>query len=273
MPLSAEETTELEKLKATPMISKPDTRALVLSSDTSSIPATKQFAINATSNLFVATTLNKGADGATEISQEAETAFGQVSVFFAAMTKAMAEANKSLYDFDAMSKLISASGLFVKVNQTDIQFKSSEYGIRLGSELIETLLGLSGNLASIAKSFAGLVQSVGKESIEIALKKQDKTGKVGSIVFVCEYLLGAVSITPIAIYTQTEQAIANFEAGPCLKYNQGSLDLTLTKEVYLFVPPTFMKEAAALNTAMANPDFLSLVNQMKQSIEAQPTGQ
>ena len=79
------------------IVSDATTRALNLtSSGSTDVPATKQFAVNATGNIFIATTCN-GENGTT-ISAEAEQAFGQVSVFFAALTKAMSHADNGLYD-------------------------------------------------------------------------------------------------------------------------------------------------------------------------------
>ena len=80
------------------IVSNAETRATNLTTSKSSeIPATKQFAVNATGNLFIATTLNGGYAGNATISEEAEEAFGQVSVFFAAMTKAMSEGQVSVF--------------------------------------------------------------------------------------------------------------------------------------------------------------------------------
>lgn len=129
------------------VVSNAQTRAANLTTTNSNeVPATKQFVVNATGNLFIASTLNSTAGGSV-LPQEAENAFGEVSVFFAALTKAMAESGTSLYDYDALNKLVSSSGLFVKVTESNIQFESKQTGVTLSSQLIQTLLGLSGNLA------------------------------------------------------------------------------------------------------------------------------
>lgn len=250
-------------------ISTPNTRALdPISSKSTDIPATKQFAVNATGNLFVATTLNGSANGVSGISAEAEEAFGQVSVFFAAMTKAMSDSGKSLYDVDALNKLIAGSGLFVKVSQTNTTFKSNAFGLSLSSELIQMLLGLSGNLAAIGKSLAGLIKSVGQVSVTLSKDETQSVSNVGSIIFVCEYLLGAVSIVPIVVSTSTTQAAKSFTAGPCLKSQSSETKINFQKDTYLFVPPTFVKYAADLNEAMSDPEFVNLIEKMKQDINA-----
>lgn len=231
----------------------------------SSVAATKEFAVNATGNLFVASTLNAGGTGTggnTGLTEEAQKAFSQVSVFFAAMTKAMNESGKNLYDFDALNNLIQQSGLFVNMTKSDVQYNSTSFGLTFGSQLIQALLGLSGDLSSIANALTSLISEVGKQGISISADSTSKTSKVGTIVFVCEYLLGAVSITPIAIYADVKSNKANFSAGPCFKTSRTKTSWNLSKEVYLFVPPEFMSQAVTMNQAMSNPDFEKMVQKM-----------
>lgn len=251
------------------ILSDAKTRANNLTSSKSSeIPATKQFVVNATGNLFIATTLNGGNPENTTISDEAEEAFGQVSVFFAAMTKAISEAGVSLYDYSAIDTLVSSSGLFVKVTETETEFESNQWGVTIGSQLIQTLFGLSGNLASIGKSLMDMIVGIGKESknIKISADTSNKKTKVGTIIFICEYLLGAVSITPMVISVNAQEAKKIFEAGPCLKTESEKHKIDILKAVYLFVPPSFVKHASSLNEAMEDPEFNNLVESMKSDI-------
>jgi len=231
------------------------------------IPATKQFVVNATGNLYVATTLSS-PDTPQNISKEAEEAFGQVSVFFAALTKAMSDSGKSLFDYDALNKLINGSGLFVSVTKSEVEFESSSWGVTFSNQLIQTLLGLSGNLAAITQSLRSLIASVGKTGIAIKGEKGHEAKRVGTIVFVCEYLMGAVSITPIVFSIDKEKNSKALETGPCFNANSEKMTLNINKEVHLFVPPKFIHHAAELNEAMTDPEFNNLVESMKRSIDA-----
>lgn len=239
----------------------------VTSAKQANIPATKQFVVNATGNLFVATTLSS-PDTPQDISKEAEEAFGQVSVFFAALTKAMSDSGKSLFDYNALNKLIKGSGLFVNVTKSEVEFESSSWGVTFSNQLIQTLLGLSGNLAAIAQSLRSLIASVGKEGISIKKDESSKDTKVGTIVFVCEYLMGAVSITPIVFSIDTSKNEKSLDVGPCFNANAEKTVFNIDKEVHLFVPPRFIHHAAELNEAMSDPEFNNLVESMKRSIEA-----
>lgn len=251
------------------IVSNAESRAKSITlSQAKEIPATKEFAINATGNLFVATTLNGGSSEGAAISQEASEAFGQVSVFFAAMTKAMSENNDSLYDIAAIDKVVSRSGLFVKVTESNVQFSSKSWGVTFGSELITALLGFSGGLAAVGSSLMQMLGDIGKKGQDITVSGSGTSTdtKVGTIIFVCEYLLGAVSITPIVLSVDSQQAAKAFQAGPCFKAQSKSYTLNIDKTTYLFVPPAFIPEAKNLNEAMDNPDFNELVNTLKESL-------
>ncbi|MCC2605919.1 hypothetical protein [Planctobacterium marinum] len=251
------------------IVSNAESRAKSITlSQAKEIPATKEFAINATGNLFVATTLNGGSSEGAAISQEASEAFGQVSVFFAAMTKAMSENNDTLYDIEAIDKVVSRSGLFVKVTESNVQFSSKSWGVTFGSELITALLGFSGGLAAVGNSLMQMLGDIGKkgQDITVAGSSTSTDTKVGTIIFVCEYLLGAVSITPIVLSVDSQQASKVFQAGPCFKAQNKTYSLNIDKTTYLFVPPAFIPEAKNLNEAMDNPDFNELVNTLKQSL-------
>lgn len=238
-----------------------------ISSKQVNIPATKQFVVNATGNLYVATTLSS-PDTPQNISQEAEEAFGQVSVFFAALTKAMSDSGKSLFDYDALNKLIKGSGLFVNVTKSEVEFESSSWGVTFSNQLIQTLLGLSGNLAAITQSLRSLISSVGKEGLSVKGDKSHEASKVGTIVFVCEYLMGAVSITPIVFSIDKKKNASALKVGPCFNAEAEKTKFNIDKEVHLFVPPKFIHHAAELNEAMTDPEFNNLVESMKRNIEA-----
>ena len=166
------------------IVSNAESRAKSITlSQAKEIPATKEFAINATGNLFVATTLNGGSSEGAAISQEASDAFGQVSVFFAAMTKAMSENNDSLYDIAAIDKVVSRSGLFVKVTESNVQFSSKSWGVTFGSELITALLGFSGGLAAVGSSLMQMLGDIGKKGQDITVSGSGTSTDTTLIVY------------------------------------------------------------------------------------------
>lgn len=251
------------------IISNPNTRAEnPTSSQAAEVPATKQFVVNATGNLLVATTLNAGSSEQVTISADAEQAFGEVSVFFAAMTKAINASGLSLFDYQALNNLVSSSGLFVKVTDSRILFESSQWGVKFGNQLIQAIFGLSGNLAAIGKSLMDMILGMGDKlgSIDLSAQHSDQETRVSTIIFVCEYLLGAVSVTPVVITVDARDAVDIVNAGPCFKAQSKTNQLKILKSVYLFLPPAFIKHAATINEAMSDPEFNNLVDALKSAI-------
>ncbi|MEL6539096.1 MAG: hypothetical protein AAFQ98_27005 [Bacteroidota bacterium] len=256
--------------------STPTTRADEMAGLTgsSSTPATKMFAVSATGNLFVASTLNGGEGSDPDLTDSAKTAFGQVSIFFAAMTKSIASTKNpktgkpySIYDYEALDSVIRKSGMFIQVGQNDYSFQTDSWGVTLSSELVSVLMaGFTGDMVTIGRSLAPLVSSFGSEGFKLANESSSESSQIGALVFVCEYLLGAVSITPILVYADLQKNHDAFKAGPCFNAEAGSLTYDLHKRQYLFVPPEFTQEAVTINEAMDNDEFKILVSKLTASL-------
>lgn len=251
-----------------------------------STPATKIFAVNATGNLFVASTLNgQGPEASTEITAAAQKAFAQVSVFFAAMTKAITETENpkstttpkesySIYDHEILQKVINKSGLFIQVGASEISFTSTSWGVEFSVELIQAVLGgFTGDLASVGKALFSIVTSAGKQGmLSINGESTSSSTRTGSIIFICEYLLGAVSITPMVVYLDLTKNESSVKAGPCFSTEKKTLKWLVNKDTYMFVPPAFMEQAGSMNEAMDNPDFLAMVKKLKDEITNKNSG-
>ena len=108
------------------------------------------------------------------------------------------------------------------------------------------------------------------KNIEITADTQDYQKQVGTIIFVCEYLMGAVSITPIVLSINAKDASDAFSAGPCLKGKHFNQAIRIIKQVYTFVPPEFIKEAAKLNQAMNDDGLKKLVDELRDLIDGEP---
>lgn len=75
--------------------------------------------------------------------------FNEVSVFFAAMTRAITNTprpgsneNYSIYNYEALAKVIGGSGCFIHCTQEDIKYTSSSFGANFSKELLSALLAL-----------------------------------------------------------------------------------------------------------------------------------
>lgn len=232
------------------------------------IQATKYYVFNETGNIMMAST-----DSTTDaIQQSVRDVFAEVSVFFAAMTKAISTTknpkdpnggNYSLYNYAALEQVIDGSGLFVHVTEEDIQYDTESYGVDFSKQLIESLLGLATGEGELAFASA-MVASMGSEGLRINANASESDAKVANIVFVCEYLLGMPVVSAIVVYADVSKNIEHINAGPCFSYDKIESHWKLHKDTYMFVTPTFIqKYAGDLEAAETNPEFAALVDYLK----------
>ena len=95
------------------------------------VEATKYYIFNETGNIMMASTVDDGSP----MSQEVQDVFAEVSVFFAGMSRAITTTINpdtgepySLYNYTALERIISGSGLFVHVTEEDVKYTTSEWG-------------------------------------------------------------------------------------------------------------------------------------------------
>lgn len=92
----------------------------------------KKFIFSSTGNIMVATT----EETSDNLDSNVRDVFNEVSVFFAAMTKAISttkrpnsDDNYTLYDYAALEKVIDGSGCFIHCTQEDIDYKSTSFAL------------------------------------------------------------------------------------------------------------------------------------------------
>ena len=242
--------------------------------DPFNLQAEKRYVFNETGNIMMAST----EIGAEEISQEVRDVFAEVSVFFAAMTRAMSTTINpktgkfySIYDYEAIEGIVAGSGLFIRVSEEDITHEMSSWGVTVSKELIEGLLGLATGSGEMAFAQA-MVSSIGKRGLEISGKNNKSDGRVGTIVFVCEYLMGMPVISALVCYVDSKIASQSFTLGPCIKEQSSSLHLLLHKDTYMFVTPNFIRKYAGdLLSAESDLEYLELVDFLQDLVERKPT--
>tara|TARA_Y100000593_G_scaffold623_1_gene1148 strand:- start:207 stop:962 length:756 start_codon:yes stop_codon:yes gene_type:complete len=219
--------------------------------DPNNVEVKKGFVFNETGNIMMATTDMDSA----EIEKSVRDVFAEVSVFFGAMTKALDKAGKSLYDYDALQKIIDESGCFVHVQEEDITHKSNSWGANFSQELVKACLGLATGTGGLAFAKA-MVSSVGKEGVNISGNSNHQTSKASNIIFVCEYLLGMPVISAIVITCDTSENSQALSIGPCIKEQSTSTTLKLHKDTYMFVTPAFIHQYSQdLVDGLNDPEF------------------
>ncbi|PSU34609.1 hypothetical protein [Photobacterium lutimaris] len=226
---STEKIGEVTKVPAVNITNPPTSSGTVTKADT-------KYIFNQTGNILISTTV----DGSDEISQDTQATFEQVSVFFMALTAALSNTGKSLYDTSSIKKVIDSSKLFVNVTTEDLSIKLSSSGVNFSKELIESVLGLAtGDDLPFA---AGMINSIGNAGLSLSSKSSDENQNVGTIIFVCEHLLGMPIVSALLIETTTAESAKAFSAKPCISGNKLVEAISITKNTFMFVPPTVIEK-------------------------------
>ncbi len=254
----------------------PEVQPLEIPTDTSkNVEITKYYTFNETGNIMLASTVGASA----EIEASVRKVFAEVSVFFAAMTKAISSTVNpdsgdkqepySLYNYEALERIIDGSGCFIRVTEQDVTHTTSSWGATFSKELFQGLLGLATGAGSLSFASA-MISSIGKEGLSLSGATEGHNSKVGNIVFVCEHLMGMPSISAVVVYIDAAQHKAQLKAGPCFKASKSSLTFTMHKDTYMFVTPTFIHEYAGdLTSVSRDAAYGELIKGMKEHLARQ----
>ena len=226
------------------------------------VEATKYYIFNETGNIMMASTIDSG----TPMSQEVQDVFAEVSVFFAGMSRAITTtinpATKkpySLYNYTALERVISGSGLFVHVTEEDVLYKTQQFGANFSKELLEALLGLATGAGALGFASA-MISSIGNEGLNLSESSSTSESKVGNIVFVCEYLLGMPSISAIVVYADAKEHKQQIQLGPCFKESSVTTEWKMHKDTYMFVTPKFIRNYAGdLDSINTDASYLEMI--------------
>lgn len=72
--------------------------------------------------------------------------------------------NYSIYNYEALAKVIGGSGCFIHCTQEDIKYSSSSFGANFSKELLSALLALPTGSGSLAFAQA-MISSIGQEDL------------------------------------------------------------------------------------------------------------
>jgi hypothetical protein len=251
------------------------TKITVPGEDPNNVQAKKHFVFNETGNIMLSTTDEKSDT----IDKGVRDVFAEVSVFFAAMTKAISTTVDpdsktgryySLYNYDALEAVIDGSGCFIHVAQQDVTYSINSWGVNFSKDLIKSLLGLATGTGELAFASA-MVSSIGEEGLNISGDSTKSDSEVANIIFVCEYLLGMPIVSAIVVRAKASMASQTFTLGPCFKEHTESRDLQFHKDTYMFVTPSFIANYAGdLDKGMSDPAFLTLTSNFQKILTRTP---
>ena len=246
---------------------------LVLPENTDkNIEAVKYYTFNQTGNIMMSSTVGSG-----EVEESVRKVFSEVSVFFAAMSRSISTTknpatgeNYSLYNYQAIERVIDGSGLFVHVTETDVTHKTHSVGVDFSKELIQGLLGLATGVGSLAFASA-MMAAIGKEGLSINASSSDDESKVGNIVFVCEYLMGMPVVSAIVVYADCKKHKQALSLGPCFKEEKIETNWEMHKDTYLFVTPEFIRTYSKdLSSIGTDPNYMNFINWLQGLVNRRP---
>jgi hypothetical protein len=213
-----------------------------------------QFRMNQTGNIFYATT-------SPELQEKSKALFDSVTVLFAAMTKALADKGKDLFDYPAWSAVIGRSGYFVEVQKFEKRLNIDSGSLTIDTQIVQQLLpGLkAGSSMEIAKGVLGALN--GKFSAETTTE----TTKIGHLLFICEELFGAPSVT-VRLFFASKTSHTTITSSPCHKSASQKLEQLQQANTFLFVDPDTIANFAG-KFARSNEEYKKLVEQLSGYIQ------
>lgn len=215
------------------------------------------FRLNQTGNIFYSTT-------SPVLQEQTKKLFDSVTVLFSAMTKALSEKKKTIFDYDAWSSIVAKSGYFVEVQKFEKFLVIENSALSIDTQMVQQLLpGLkSGSSMEIAKTilsaFSGTFSS----------GKVDEKTRVGHMLFICEELFGAPSIT-VRIFYASKESHTSVTASPCHRRTNTKIEQLQQANTFLFVSPEAIAEFAE-KFDVKTPAYQNLVNELAGYVDDDP---
>ena len=240
----------------------------------------KQFVFNETGNILICTTKLD----LEQVSQPFQESCYELSVFFSAMTKAITssinpDTNQpySLYNFNALTRVLNSSGLFIHLNQEVKTIKTSGVGNAIGNKMMTTVFGhdFGQNEFNFSKAmFNGMKEQVftGRDGCTVS--------QSGNIFFICESLLGMPMLSAVLVKIDPQSAAV--ERSGIDKY-QNLFDLALKdeteeenkgigrtwkieKQTYSFIAPKLLKHYGKSLSIRDEPELNAYIDRLKSAL-------
>lgn len=198
----------------------------------------KYFTLNQTGNIMISSTVPNDTD----LSSDVKEVFQKTSIFFGAWSAALKEKNKSLYDYDALMKMITKSGFFVQVHEEDRDFESGSASLTLDTAIIGSVLSgfasMGGTTAlNLAKTVIG---NMGKE-LTLAAKRNEENKKIAHLLFVCENLMG-MPILNVMLFNTSAKESETVTSSKCHKSATNKVSMKYHQDTFLFVDPAYINK-------------------------------
>ena len=234
--------------------------------------ASKYYVFNETGNIMMLSTDMDPSN----LNVSVREVFNEVSVFWAAMTKAISATTNpatdmpfSIYNYEAIEKIISGCGHFVPVTRETVQFKTESCGDQWSKEMVGTVLGVPAGAGELNFAHA-MMCSMGKAAWNMSRSNETNDAKVGNVVFVCEYLMGTPCVSAIVVHADMAENSRSVRMNPCAASSNVSTTWKLYKDKYMFVTPNFIKEYSGdLRAQTSSVEYNDLVSYISDLVTRQ----
>lgn len=168
--------------------------------------------------------------------------FQKVIVFFGAWTAALAKKGYSLFNYDAVNKIIASSGFFVSMGKEARSFNSNTTKASLNTNIIGAVLGsdITGGGMAIAKKTLAVIG--GEISGSFAEQKTNK--EIAHLLFICESLMGMPIVT-ISLYHSKMEQFEWVQKTNCEEVSRQTINFKFDADDYLFVDPDYINKFTA----------------------------
>lgn len=217
-----------------------------------------KFSMNATGNIFCTTT-----SGMENLSEEAKKYFDSVTVLFVAITKAMGEKKKSLFDYEALTQVVRQSGFFAEVQKYRKTLDIKAGSLSVDTQIIQQLLPAikEGRAMEIAK---GVLSGLNGE---FKARAEDKTVQIGHILFICEEIFGSPSVC-VRIFYASQESHQKIPSSPCHQSVSVSFQQLQEGNTFIYTDPdSVAKYAKTIQGAQNSDDFRELIDKLSSYID------
>lgn len=216
----------------------------------------KYFTLNQTGNIMVSSTVDSEKD----LSDDVKAVFQKTIVFFGAWTAALEKKQKSLYDYDAITKMITKSGFFARVHQEDRDFESGSASLTLDTAILGSVLsGFASMGGTTALAIAQTVIGNMGSQLQLAVSSKQETKKIAHLLFVCENLMG-MPILNVLLFNTTAKQSETVTSSNCHKSVTKKVSMKYHQDTFMFVDPSYIEKFTS--AFESNPDYDALIDKL-----------
>ncbi|MFO0888578.1 MAG: hypothetical protein U0790_05450 [Isosphaeraceae bacterium] len=213
----------------------------------------RYFTFNTTGHVMVSSTSSD-----TGIPQEVRDTFEQANVFLSGMTAALASKQKTLYDYDAVHKILANSGLWVGQGIQDRDFTAETTDVSLDTQIILDALGgvaAGGPAFTVAQKTLSALQG----QLRFARSHSASNKSIAMLLMICENLLG-IPIASVSLFNVSAEEAQTVIDTNCSHAATTNVHYTYHQEDFMFVDPAEITKYTP--TFTLGPDYQAFIKRL-----------